>query len=462
MYKKQIIIVSAFIITLFSVTLFAEGTIGIIVNKDLYSSVEDAIQTYINDLEKIADKDVWLNVETFDDNGSVAALKDSLKEHWENDNLEGAVFVGDLPIAQFKNPSDYGGGPSTFACDLFYMDLDGEWSPTSLPTSHEDGSGDIDADIWVSRLTTSVLTSYSSDNESEIINKYFARVRIRMCGQDDQASELLVVGQSQHWGGLEGEHTDGKLGYGSSETTTGTSASVWENGLSEGKEYGYIYSHSGPTMHEIGYNIRDHYSNNSDCRFYNSYACSNGKYTTANMVGAYATDGEGLICAGTTKTGSMQPGSYEPYNASLGDSSYCFGKAFKIWFNEAGIRNGWDEISWHYGMNLQGVGNLYLKPYDPVSIDHNKQTSLLPYSFKIMNSRINYTIPAIDGNKKLNVAINLYTMKGSLIKTLVNDYKSSGNYFIEIKDVKKQIAEGVYLIRMEIGDYKTAIKLVNK
>ncbi|MBN2037373.1 MAG: T9SS type A sorting domain-containing protein [Chitinispirillaceae bacterium] len=345
---------------LFTTTLF--GKVGIIVNKDLYPSISAAVTRYISDVESIEGKEVWLDKDNFTDANTVSQLKDALKEHFQNDNLEGAVLVGDLPIPIYNLDND------RFACDLYYMDMDGSWSGSGNTfTNH---TGDKEGEIWISRITASVLEEYGGfGNEVDIVNKYFDRVSNRMHGQDHQPRTYVIAGMYWEWGTLESENI-GDLGYdrnnietyrSTADNTTQNHAcgDRWLDAIKRGMEYGFIYSHSSPTAHSVGVNLRDLGTEAINCRFYNSFACSNADYERANMCGAYALSDNGLVCVGSSKTGSMIPGTYRYYNRPLGEGDN-FGEAFLKWFN---TRTVLDNKGWHYGMNLQGAGTLQLKPY---------------------------------------------------------------------------------------------------
>lgn len=374
---------SMLILSLFSTSHYAAGTIGIIVNKDLYPHIKPSIDLYIGDIKKIEGKDAWLCATSFTDIDDKKALRDSLRYHYTNNDLEGAVMVGDLPICEFieedREYSDKTRSPrwDIFPCDLYYMDLTGTFTPEENPTSH---TGDKDAEIWVTRLVTSVLTYTANLTEPEILERYFDRAHLRMYGQDKQARKYLLAGMYGEWPSLENENKP-YLGYNSgntqtfrtySDSTDSVFTKKWANALISGKEYAYIYSHAGglPYRHKVGYYIYNIYDDATNCRFYNVYCCQNARFTGENMCGAYATEDQGLVSVGAAKSGSMRPGSYRPYNESLGDGK-SFGEAFKYWFN----REGLSSLHWHYGMIMQGVGTLRLQPYSPPS-DNKAPTAL--------------------------------------------------------------------------------------
>ncbi len=66
---------------------------------------------------------------------------------------------------------------------------------------------------------------------------------------------------------------------------------------------------------------------------------------------------------------------------------------------------------------------------------------------------INYSL-AKEGNVKLTV----YNTIGSKVATIVNEYKSAGNYSVQFNG--SNFASGIYLYRMESGSFSTAKKLI--
>ena len=75
------------------------------------------------------------------------------------------------------------------------------------------------------------------------------------------------------------------------------------------------------------------------------------------------------------------------------------------------------------------------------------------------NSKIRYFVPASDVSHPF-VSIKLYTVKGSLIATLVNEQKSAGIYGADIKHINnKTLAAGLYLCQMEVMKTKRTIRI---
>jgi hypothetical protein len=362
------------------------GKVGIIVNKDLYANpqIQSMITTYLEYVQIIEGKSVWLDGTSFDATTDISAFKAALIDHFSNDNLEGAVLVGDLPIAMFEMEHDVVmpgvTGYSSFPCDLYFMDLDGNWlddahdgdwnnkAQTGYFDGHEAGSGTKDAEIWVSRMVGSSVADVGQ--EVSVTLDYFNRVIERMRGRDQFPANCLSIGNNYEWSNLSREVSN-SLGYTENEMVFFKRpfdlASRWKCEIRKEYEYVNIFEHSSETVNEFNagnFTSQDYTSmaNNggiSNTRFYNLFACSNCRYTTHNFLGGlYAWRHKGLIAVGSTKSGGMK--GYNSYNQELAVGE-CFGESFRRWFNASGIY----DLGFCYGMTLLGAGTLKLASYPP-------------------------------------------------------------------------------------------------
>jgi hypothetical protein len=69
------------------------------------------------------------------------------------------------------------------------------------------------------------------------------------------------------------------------------------------------------------------------------------------------------------------------------------------------------------------------------------------------STTIKYSLP-----KAGNVIVTIYNAIGSKVATLVNEYKPAGNYSIQFDGGK--LASGIYLYRLESGNYSAVKKFV--
>jgi hypothetical protein len=68
-------------------------------------------------------------------------------------------------------------------------------------------------------------------------------------------------------------------------------------------------------------------------------------------------------------------------------------------------------------------------------------------------TKINYSIP-----NSINVSLKVYDILGRLVKTLVNEYKDAGSYFVTFDG--SSLASGVYFYRIEAGNFVQSKKMV--
>ncbi len=164
------------------ITLSSESSsIAILVEEHLYNFIKDNLQQYISDLEKEGYSVVLQTLE----GGSPVDVKSWVKTQYEN-GCEGIVFIGDIPAAWAEVSG------SVFPCDLFYMDLDGDWEDKDgdgVYESHTAGNGDMAPEVYIGRLYASTL---KYDSEVNMINDYLEKIHLYRTGK-----------LTQPWRGLE-------------------------------------------------------------------------------------------------------------------------------------------------------------------------------------------------------------------------------------------------------------------
>ncbi|MBN1130904.1 MAG: hypothetical protein JXA71_18085, partial [Chitinispirillaceae bacterium] len=181
--------------------------IGVIVNKDLYPAITPAVTTYVSDLIA-SGKQVWLDATTFNSMSSPSSLRDTLISHRAADNLEGAVFIGDLPIVNYETIDDFG-SYGEFPFDLYFMDLDCQWrddardgdwdgnAKTGWIDGHVPTAGVPQAEIWVSRVIGSVVPGLGS--EAAVTGDYLNRLHVRMMNSAPSPQRMLICGYDVDW-----------------------------------------------------------------------------------------------------------------------------------------------------------------------------------------------------------------------------------------------------------------------
>ncbi len=106
-------------------------------------------------------------------------------------------------------------------------------------------------------------------------------------------------------------------------------------------------------------------------------------------------------------------------------------------------------------------GGLWMRSLSQL-VEVSREPAELPRQFTLSqnypnpfnpSTAINYSLP-----KAGYVTITVYDAIGSKIATLVNDYKPAGSYSVSF--IGKNLASGIYLYRLEAGNYSIVKKLL--
>ena len=332
----------------------------IFINSNIQPYISNEITNYSQTLINNGYSTVIISIS----GGEAIDLKNQILNYYNSGyNVAGAVLFGSLPVAWFYHEWDFH-GPDVFPCDLFLMDLDGEWIDSDnddIYDIHTDGSGDTSPEIFVGRIDAS---DFNSD-EVSVTNDYLQKV-------DD------------YWTGAI-NHTD----YGLTYTEMDWNASD-DIRFSMGYAYDtyepvyypyvnrddYVFNRIPDTTYEFiqlachswsgGHAFTDGGSASSDdirnappnALFYNLFCCGALRFTDENCLGnAYIldTNSPSLSVLGSTKSGSML--NFNDFYQAIGDCC-SFGEAFKIWFEDqypySDDPGGYNEVSWYYGMIILG------------------------------------------------------------------------------------------------------------
>jgi hypothetical protein len=309
--------------------------------------------------------------------GSAAELKDHLAELYaEGEGLEGALLVGDLPLAWFEFFNDYGTyGYAVFPCDLALMDLDGSWEDgdgNGIFDRHSDGAGDVAPELWVGRM---IVTPWMGD-ETELLEAYFDRNHAYRRGeiQPDGSSLVYVDDDWAYWA----DDFDYEVGLGFPDTTPVSEVNTTRKDdylprLEQDYDNIAVFVHSSPSEHYFVYRGNydtmnwDEVPGDATALFYDLFACSNSNFAeSVYMGGVYALNTEfGLLALGSTKTGSMLERS--PYYRRLGEYQ-DFGHALVGWFEDVQPYDVNQRDFWYYGMVQIGDPSLRVG-YPTVALD---------------------------------------------------------------------------------------------
>jgi hypothetical protein len=319
----------------------------VLVNTGLYSGIQTALGDYVADL---VDQGYTVDVHQIS-GGTPVSLKAFILANVTD--LVGCVFVGDQPAAWYNDQGD------EFPCDLFYMDLDGEWLDTDYDgvyDGHSSGTGDEGPEIFVGRIDTSMM----SGSEAAMTNQYFYKNHLFRTGGIPMPDFGMTYTEDD-WAMYTDICTDIKYAYPNFEEirAPSTNMSDYRDNRLPNTTYEFIQlsCHSSSQAH---YFTRGGQLYNSTVQskrpyavFYNLFCCSTLRWTSSDYLGgAYIYDAgdTSLAVIGSTKSGSMLE--FWAFYQPLGNDE-CFGEAFRQWFNTLAPYSAY-EISWHFGMTVSG------------------------------------------------------------------------------------------------------------
>lgn len=333
------------------------GRVLVLINSSLQPAIQSGLDTYVSDIE---DRGYTVDAYT-----CTAGTAEELKSFIQSSppDLVGCVLVGDIPTAWFEYSGD------SFPCDLFLMDLDGEWGDNDqngLYDEHENGSGDEAPDIFVGRIDASRVTY---ESETNLMIDYFDKLHDYYCGYIDHGNSALTYTEDD-WAMYPDMLHDISYAYPNYEVirAPNTNRDDYRDAQLSNKGPDFIqlacHSYSGGHQFTRGGML---YSNTiwsipPQALFYNLFCCSACLFTDDNCLGAvyvFNSSLSALTVIGSTKSGSMLV-FYEFYQP-LGQGK-TFGQSFKEWF-EVLAPYSHDEIIWHYGMSI--IGDPMVTPCAP-------------------------------------------------------------------------------------------------
>ena len=390
--------------------------------------------------------------------GTPDTLRSFLRTLYNTNGIEGALFVGNLPVCWFEIKNDFNTyGYAQFPCDLFYMDLDGTWLDTMTTGNgkYDGHEGAIEPEIYIGRLTPTGIGT-----DTIVIKNYFRKdnaFRRDTLFQNPQAL-VFVDNDWISWGPQWAQDVSllypDTLDFWDAETTRAT---VYRTKLNTPRAWVSVFVHSSPSLHQFVYNgggSYDYYyaseygSQNPPVNFYNHFACSFSRYTDNGYGGGQSifNQGYGLGEISSTKTGSMLEFQYFYQPLSEGKN---LGVAFKDWFTYI-VGDGviFDELCWHYGMTL--LADPFLKPTGhggAVAEDRERTASatILVVRENPVRDRIRIRLNI---DRPAAVSAALFDVQGRKRGEMVSARIISAP--LEIEYPVRNLSTGVYIIRAEV------------
>jgi hypothetical protein len=445
-----------------------QGSVAILTEQSVFISLTSEIDQLINNLQ--AEGYTVLSYQI--SGGEPETLRTFLHELYLSDDIEGALFIGDLPVAWFEIANDFGEyGYAQFPIDLYYMDLNGTWLDTmNTGNGRFDGhTGDLNPEIYIGRLVpptdpdTLYLKNYLRKDNAYRHDTIVMPQRALVFVDDDWESQAIG------WSYLISIAFPDTMNYWNPETTR---ASVYRVKLDTAQVWVSLFAHSWPGGHQFAFNSgasHDYYyaneynTQNPPSNFYNFFCCSYCRYTSADYGGGWSifNPSYGLGAIGSTKTGSMLNFSPFYYPLSQGET---LGEAFKNWFTcitDDGVT--FDELCWHYGMTL--LGDPWLLPYGhPLSIAETSPDIISDWHLTILGNPVSSTLNimfSLETNSHVN--ITLYDCTGRKLAHIVDKPFEPGNHSLRYRMIDNAgvpLPQGVYILRAEADTQITVKKII--
>ncbi len=400
--------------------------------------------------------------------GTPETLRTFLNTLYTSNSIEGALFVGNLPVCWFEIQNDFNTyGYAQFPCDLYYMDLNGTWLDTmSTGNGKYDGhTGAVLPEIYVTRLTTG-----GSSSDTALLKNYFRKdnsFRHDTLFLDPQAL-VFVDNDWEYWGPQWAQ--DVALLYPDTEDywdPETTRASIYRTKLNTPRAWVSVFVHSSSSLHQFVYNNGNSYdyyyaseymSQNPPANFYNHFACSFARYTDINYGSGRSVFNPtyGVGATSSTKTGSMLEFQYFYQPLSEGKT---LGEAFKDWFSyivSGGVT--FDELCWHYGMTM--IADSWLKPTGHQAVVAEGNNRSAPSSPVVVlenpvRGHLRFEVTASTGSR---VAAALYDIQGRRTRVILMPRTAAG--MISAALPVMDLPAGVYCLRVEIDGTAYVQKVV--
>jgi hypothetical protein len=335
----------------------------IIYCKDLHwEKIKNSLEKYALNVQSKFNVDILIYSV---DNETPEELKSTIKK--ESTNLKGVTFIGDISAAWFEIHDDfYEKKYSQFPCDLFYMDLDGDWKDIDSNGLYDEHDGNQQPEIFVARIHP----YFKSKDESEELTKFFTKNNryYSMNYKDLNYKSFAFV--DQDWQVFEDHKNDIRFVHGKNNYTH---ANPEKNGVKFNEQlyintltgqHGMIQfnCHSSATSHYLSdgsvISSQKIFNTKINAVSMNLFCCSalnwKAKLNLSPLMGAaYLFGNNNVQClTGSTKIGSML--NFNHFYQPLGVGK-CFGDAFVDWWHNGIEENHTSNTrSWHYGLSIFG------------------------------------------------------------------------------------------------------------
>lgn len=334
----------------------------------LYDSLRTDIITYAEDVHAIYGYGIYLEVVDNPNPEQLKSLIIDCRNNCYQNNLCGVMFIGSLGEAYYEIENDHGKhGYQNWPCDLYFMDLNGNWIDSDNNGIYDQHTGDVAPEIFLARLSVQGLSAVGE--EIPAIRKQLRKSHDFWWKADYNVSDKALCYIDDDWcmdyrfplydlNPIYGPNNIVNIRY--CYTSSPFSPSDYLTRLSQ-NVYGFtlLASHSNPILHQFTNGdilISDILNNNSGCYLFNLFCCCACNWTSSSnpnyIGGAYLfNNGKTIAVVGTTKIGGMCGGN-EFYSQF---PSKNVGESFLYWWKtHCGNSHDNTTVYWHYGMTILG------------------------------------------------------------------------------------------------------------
>lgn len=326
----------------------------VIVNSTLYSGLRTNLEVYASDLEKIG-----LSTTILSFNGSNHTDLKAILVNAYSKGLVGCLLVGQLPSAYYE---DLKVDNETYPCDLYLMDLDGNWTDADNNGRYDNHTGSRQPEIWLGRLVVSAVIG----DEVSILRRYFDKNHDYRTGNLSLPDRALLY-VDDPWDKLVNNlDTAVALAYDNRtivSNKTITEPNDYLNRLAQNWSLVNLMVHGSGSTHSFETNDKYAGSVSSvDIRktdphvfFYNLFSCRSCNYCLPDYIaGSYVFGSNySLAAVGPTDSGSMWI--LDSFYGNFSQNSLGF--SFLQWMKEritAEDAGSWYDYSWFYGLTIIG------------------------------------------------------------------------------------------------------------
>lgn len=319
----------------------------VLVNADIHTAIQSELNRYIADITAQG-----YQVDLYEQSGGTA---EDLRAFLQSNatGLDGCVLVGDIVAAWFEHGE-------AFPADLFFMDLDGDWTDADangMYEEHSAGTGDEGPEIFIGRIDTSRMTH---GDEIALLQSYFDKNHAFWEG-NLEAPYFGLTYTEDDWAGGDQFRNDIRYAYPKWQAIYAPATDgrdyVEERIISPNYEFIQLSCHSYHLAHAFtrgGWVYSDEIvSTEPTALFYNLFCCSASLFTADDFLGGayiFNDSTSSLLTIGSSKSGSMLY--FDAFYKPLGQGK-SFGRAFKEWFDFLAPYDDSD-VGWFFGMMIAG------------------------------------------------------------------------------------------------------------